>query len=70
MENLEFRTPFKVKVLSIFMKNTMVIELEKPIALRCSLETDGTVTCNITKEKFNVIQRKNIKPKKVIFEIE
>jgi len=48
----------------------MVIELEKPIALRCSLETDGTVTCNITKEKFNDIQRKNIKPKKVIFEIE
>ena len=44
--------------------------LEKPISLKCSLETDGTVTCNISKEKFNDIQKKNVKPKKVIFEID
>jgi len=49
----------------------MVIQLEKPIELqKCLLEADGTVTCPITKEKFNDIQRKNIKPKRVIFEIE
>jgi len=48
----------------------MVEQLEKPIDLKCSLEPDGTVTCAISKEKFNDIQRKNIKPKRVIFEIE
>ena len=49
----------------------MVEQLEKPVELKkCSIESDGTVTCNINKEKFNDIQRKNIKPKKVIFEIE
>ena len=49
----------------------MVIHLEKPIELqKCSIEADGTVTCTIKKEEFNDIQRKNIKPKRVIFEIE
>ena len=49
----------------------MVAQLEKPIELqKCSIEADGTVTCNINKEKFNDIQRMNIKPKRVIFEIE
>ncbi len=48
----------------------MVEELEKPIELKCALEPDGTVTCTIDKTKFNDIQRKNIKPKRVIFEIE
>jgi len=44
--------------------------LEKPISLKCSLESDGTITCNIPKEKFNDIQKMNVKPKKVIFEID
>jgi len=49
----------------------MVVQLEKPIALtKCSLEADGTVSCKIEKTKFNDIQRMNIKPKRVIFEIE
>jgi len=46
-------------------------ELEKPIILeKCSLEKDGTVTCPIKKETFNELQRKNIKPKRVIWELE
>ena len=49
----------------------MVEQLEKPIILeKCSIEADGTVTCSIKKEQFNDIQRKNIKLKRVIFEIE
>jgi len=49
----------------------MVEQLEKSIILeKCSLEADGTVTCPIKKETFNELQRKNIKPKRVIFEIE
>lgn len=48
-----------------------MIRLEKPIELeKCSMEGDGTVTCPITKERFNNIQRLNIKPKRIIFEIE
>ncbi len=48
-----------------------MIRLEKPIELeKCSMEGDGTVTCPIAKEKFNDIQRLNIKPKRIIFEIE
>jgi len=46
-------------------------ELEKPIVLeKCSLEKDGTVTCPIKKETFNELQKKNIKPKRVIWELE
>lgn len=37
---------------------------------KCSIESDGTVTCTVSKDKFNDIQKKNIKPKRVIFEIE
>jgi len=44
--------------------------IEKPIALKCSIEANGTVTCNMNKATFNDIQRKNITPKKVVFEIE
>jgi len=47
------------------------MQQEKSIELKkCSIESDGTVTCNIEKDQFNEIQRKNIKPKKIIFEIE
>jgi len=49
----------------------MDTKLEKPIGLsQCSMESDGTVTCSITKEKFKDIQSHNIKPKKIVFEIE
>ncbi len=49
----------------------MAEQLEKPIILeKCSLEKDGTVTCPIKKETFNELQRKNIKPKRVIWELE
>ena len=48
----------------------MMDKEEKPLEMKCSLEKDGTVTCNITKENFNNIQKENIKPKKVIFEID
>ena len=49
----------------------MVVQLEKPIPLpKCEIEADGTVACKIDKTKFNDIQRMNIKPKRVIFEIE
>ena len=40
------------------------MEDEKPVKLKCSLEKDGTVTCNVTKEEFNEIQKNEIKPKK------
>ncbi len=49
----------------------MVEQLDKPIILpRCSLESDGTVICSLKKETFNDLQRKNIKPKRVIWELE
>lgn len=49
----------------------MVVQLEQSITLpKCSLEADGTVACKIDKTKFNEIQRMNIKPKRIIFEIE
>lgn len=49
----------------------MDTKFEKPIELsQCSMESDGTVTCSVTKEKFNEIQSHNIKPKKIVFEIE
>ena len=37
---------------------------------KCSIESGGTITCTISKDKFNEIQKKNIKPKRVIFEVE
>jgi len=49
----------------------MIIPLDKPIELKnCSVDADGTVTCSISKEKFNDIQKKNIKFKRVILELE
>ena len=51
--------------------NNMSDELDKPIVLeKCLLEKDGTVTCSIKKETFNELQRKNIKPKRLIWELE
>jgi len=47
------------------------MEKEKPVELKnCSIESDGTVTCKIEKDQFNEIQRKNIKPNKIVFEIQ
>ena len=47
------------------------MEKEKPVELKnCSIESDGTVTCKIEKDQFNEIQRKNIKPSKLVFEIQ
>ena len=43
---------------------------EKSLQLNCTLDKDGTVTCDITKEDFNNLQNENIKPQKVVFEIE
>jgi len=37
---------------------------------KCSVESDGSVICAINKEKFNDLQKKNIKLKRVILEIE
>ena len=49
----------------------MDTKFEKPIELsQCSMDSDGTVTCFVTKEKFIEIQSHNIKPKKIVFEIE
>ncbi len=46
-------------------------ESEKEIPLqKCILESDGTVTCKIDKAKFNNIQNRGIKPRRVVFEIE
>jgi len=44
--------------------------IDKPLELKCSLDKDGIVTCNISKEKFIDLQNKNIKIKKVTFNIE
>ncbi len=46
------------------------MEDEKVIPLKCSIEKDGTVTCNLTKEEFNEIQKENIKPKRIVWELE
>ena len=40
------------------------------VEMKCSIEKDGTVTCNVTKEDFNTIQQQDIKPKKIVFEID
>lgn len=45
-------------------------KIEKPLDMKCSIEKDGTVTCSVSKEKFNNIQEQNIKPKKIVFEID
>ena len=37
---------------------------------KCSMESEGTITCTVSKHKFNDIQKKDIKPKRVIFEVE
>ena len=43
---------------------------DKPIEMKCSLEKDGTITCNIPKAKFDDLQKENVQVKKVIFEID
>lgn len=49
----------------------MVKQFEKPVDLKkCAVESDGSVICGIDKEKFNDLQRKNIKLKRIILEIE
>ena len=63
----EYRFCQKVKYLYFLITN---MDDEKVIPLKCSIEKDGTVTCNLTKEKFNEIQKENIKPKRIVFEIE
>jgi len=70
MVNNAFHILSKLKVQAYLCRNIMTEQLEKSIPLKCTLEPDGTVSCGITKEQFNDIQRKNIKPKRVIFEIE
>ena len=42
---------------------------DKALELKCNIDKEGTLTCDISKENFNNIQKKNIKPKKVVFEI-
>ena len=46
------------------------MEEKKVIPLKCSIEKDGTVTCNLSKEKFNEIQKQKIKPIRLVWEIE
>jgi len=43
---------------------------DSPVEMKCSIEKDGTVTCNVSAEEFNTIQQQNIKPKKIVFEID
>ena len=43
---------------------------DKILEMKCSLDKDGIVTCNISKEKFSDLQQKNIKPKKIVFELD
>ena len=43
---------------------------KKSLQLNCTLDKDGTVTCDITKDDFNNLQNENIKPQKVVFEID
>jgi len=44
-------------------------EDEKEIPLKCSIDKNGDVTCNITKEEFAELQKKNISPRKVVWDI-
>jgi len=36
----------------------------------CILEFDGTVTCNVSEKKAEEIQKKKIRPRRLIFEID
>lgn len=47
------------------MENSNEIKMQK-----CSIEVDGNVTCKITKPAFSEMQKQNIKPKRVILEID
>ena len=47
------------------MENSKEIKMQK-----CDIETDGNITCKITKSAFNEMQKQNIKPKRVILEID
>ena len=71
MVRLEFHIRLKVKIPVLSLINTMIDTIDKPIDLKkCLVESDGTVTCAIDKEKFNDLQKKNVKLKRVILEIE
>ena len=43
---------------------------EKLLDIKCSIDKEGTVTCDITKEDFSNLQNQNIKPQQVVFEID
>jgi len=45
-------------------------EDEKEMPLKCSIDKNGDVTCNITKEKFAELQKEKIQPKRIVWEIE
>jgi len=47
------------------MENSNEIKMQK-----CSIEADGNVTCKIAKSAFNEMQKQNIKPKRIILEID
>ena len=46
------------------------MEDKKEILSKCSIDKNGDVTCNVTQEKFDEIQKNDIKPKKIVFEID
>ena len=43
---------------------------DKILEMKCTLDKDGTVTCNIPKEKFIELQQQNIKAKKIVYELD
>jgi len=46
------------------------MEGKKEIPLKFTIEINGDIICNVTKEQFNEIQKEKIQPKKIVFEIE
>ena len=43
---------------------------DKILEMKCSLDKDGILTCNIPKEKFIELQQQNIKTKKIVYELD
>ena len=46
------------------------MEDEESIELKCKIEKNGDISCKVSKDTFDEIQREEIKPNRIIWDIE
>jgi len=46
------------------------MENDESIELKCTIEKNGDINCKVSKETFDEIQREEIKPNRIIWDIE